>query len=330
MPSLDRKRFIDSISLSLTFFLFGIILLSIKSPGYFWFLTIPVQFFWALAGLSFFLFIIFSVSLFATSIMNKYERLFSHPPVSPLRLTCWKVFLGILWLAIFIGLVGGVVPLLNLLPEILRFPILIITLVWPIIVVIALFANICRDRKETAESVIESNEDEALAQEPTQRDIGKQAMIELPSIGIVLEEARRRLDFQFDQLDGLSTKSGIVLGVAGVIFTLLVMSLLGESSIEANLVLAKVALIPIFASLVVSFVPIYIIKWHRPPNVERLREHYIVEDVETTQLNIIDKCLEAIENNEKLLKNLARLIKCSYFLLLIGLASLAVWIGMII
>ncbi len=153
---------------------------------------------------------------------------------------------------------------------------------------------------------------------------------ELPSINIVLDEVRRRLDFQFEQLDGLNTKSGIVLGVAGVIFTLLVTNLLDKSSTVDNLILAKIALVPIFASLVISFVPIYIINWDRPPNVERLRSHYIVEDFENTQLNIIDKCLEAIENNEKLLKRLVRLIKCSYFLLLIGLALLAIWIGMII
>lgn len=156
-------------------------------------------------------------------------------------------------------------------------------------------------------------------------------MSELPSIGIVLEEVRRRLDVQFDQIDSLITKSGIVLGIAGVIFTLLAVNLLdNKSSTVANSILAQIALIPIFASIVVSFVPIYIIKWRRPPNVERLRWHYIVEDVETTQLNIIDKCLEAIGDNKKLLKSLTCLIKCSYFLLLIGLALLAVWMGMVI
>ncbi len=42
---------------------------------------------------------------------------------------------------------------------------------------------------------------------------------ELPSIDIVLDEVRRTLDFQFELLDGLVTKSGIVLGVSGVIWT---------------------------------------------------------------------------------------------------------------
>ncbi len=153
---------------------------------------------------------------------------------------------------------------------------------------------------------------------------------ELPSIDIVLDEVRRKLDFQFEQLDGISTKSGIVIGVAGVIFTLLVTNLLGQSNTISNLYLAKIALIPIFASLVLSFVPIYIIKWDRPPNLNRLRDYYIVKDTENTKLNVIDKCLEAVDDNQKLIDKLFRLIKCTYILLLIGLASLAVWIGIII
>lgn len=153
---------------------------------------------------------------------------------------------------------------------------------------------------------------------------------ELPSIDIVLDEVRRKLDFQFEQLDGLGTKSGIVLGIAGVIFTLLVTNLLGQSNTAINLTLAKIALVPIFISIVLSFVPIYIIKWDRPPNLNRLREYYIVKDTENTKLNVIDKCLEAVDKNQKLIDNLFLVIKFSHFLLLLGLVLLAVWVGMII
>jgi len=153
---------------------------------------------------------------------------------------------------------------------------------------------------------------------------------DLPSVDTVLEEVRRRLDFQFEQLDGLSTKSGIVLGVAGIVFTLLVTNLVGQSNTLPNLCLAKIALIPIFISLIASFLPIYIIKWNRPPNLDRLRDYYIVIDVEDTKLNVIDKCIEAVNQNQKLLDKLFRIIKCSYFLLLVGLVLLAIWIGIIV
>lgn len=151
--------------------------------------------------------------------------------------------------------------------------------------------------------------------------------LESPSIDIVLEEARRRLDFQFDQLDGLVTKSGIVFGAAGIIFTLLVTHILDQSSIPPNLSLFAGTLILIFSSLVLSLVPIYIMKWHRPPDLNRLRDYYIVKDVGTTKLNVIDICLEAVDSNRKLLDKLFCLIKCSYILLLVGLVLLAVWLG---
>lgn len=150
------------------------------------------------------------------------------------------------------------------------------------------------------------------------------------SINIVLDEVRRKLDFQFEQLDGLDTKSGIVLGVAGVIFTLLVTSMLEQSNITDNTILAKIALAPIFVSLVLSFVPLYIRKWNRPPNIERLRSYYIVENSEETKLKIIDISMQAIRDNDKLLMRIIRLIKFSYIFLLIGLALLAIWIGIII
>lgn len=153
------------------------------------------------------------------------------------------------------------------------------------------------------------------------------AGLELPSIDVVLDETRRSLDFQFDQIDGLVTKSGIVLGVAGITFTLLVTHMLDQSGLPSNLFLFYATLILIFASLVLSFIPIWIMKWGRPPNLNRLRDHYIVEHIGTTKLSVIDECLEAIDSNKKLIGRLVRLIRSSYVLLGIGLILLAVWLA---
>lgn len=152
----------------------------------------------------------------------------------------------------------------------------------------------------------------------------------LPSIDIVLDEVRRTLDFQFEQLDGLDTKSGIVLGIAGVILALLVTSLLGQSSSVVNSSLVKVALAAIILSLILSFVTIYIRKYNRPPNLERLRSYYISLDAEETKRNIIDISMDAIQKNEELIHRRVCLVKCSYFILGIGLGLLAVWIGLVL
>jgi hypothetical protein len=87
---------------------------------------------------------------------------------------------------------------------------------------------------------------------------------------------------------------------------------------------------PILISLILDFIAIFIMKWDRPPNLNRLRDYYIVKDTEETKLNVIDKCLEAVDKNQKLIDMLFRLVKCSYILLLVGLVLLAAWIAIII
>ena len=152
----------------------------------------------------------------------------------------------------------------------------------------------------------------------------------LPSIDIVLDEVRRTLDFQFEQLDGMDTKSGIVLGIAGVVLTLLVTSLLGLSDAAANSLLVKVALAPILLSLILSFILISVRKWDKPPQLERLRSHYIAEPADETKLKVIDISMEAIEKNDKRIKTRVRLLKSSYFILAVGLGLLAVWIAVVV
>jgi len=153
---------------------------------------------------------------------------------------------------------------------------------------------------------------------------------ELPSTDIVLDEVRRTIDFQFEQIDGLDTKSGIVLGIAGVILTLLVTSMLGQSNAIANSLLVKVALVPMLLSLILSFISISVRKWDKPPQLERLRSHYITQPADETKLKIIDISMDAIENNDKRIKTRVCLLKSSYFILAIGLGLLAVWIGTVV
>ncbi len=152
---------------------------------------------------------------------------------------------------------------------------------------------------------------------------------QLPSIDIVLDEVRRTLDFQFEQLDGLVTKSGIVLGVSSVILALLVNNLLGQSDL-VNLLLVGVAVAFICLSIILSFISISMGKWDKPPQLERLRSHYITEPANETKLKIIDIVRDAIEKNDDGIKMRVRLWKSSYFILAIGLGLLAVWIGTVV
>ena len=181
-----------------------------------------------------------------------------------------------------------------------------------------------KEQKSDAENSVENST-------PKVSDETKEVTMEqeLPSIDIVLDEARRTLDSQFEQLGSLVTKSGVVLGVSGVILTLLINSFLGESDL-ANSLLIKAAFAPIALSLILSLISISIGRWDKPPQLERLRSHYITQPANETKLKIIDIVMEAIENNDKRIKTRVRLWKSSYFILGIALILLAIWLGMVI
>ena len=181
-----------------------------------------------------------------------------------------------------------------------------------------------KEQKSEAENSVENST-------PEVPDETKGPMMEqeLPSIDIILDEVRRTLDFQFAQLDGLATKSGLVLGVSGVILTLLVTSFLGESDLASPL-LIKAAFAPILLSLILSFISISIGKWAKPPQLERLRSHYITQPAKETRLKIIDIVIEAIGNNDKRIKARVCLWKSSYVILGIGLVFLAIWLGIVV
>jgi hypothetical protein len=309
---MDHKRFIDGLALSVAFLIFSITLFSVDQAGQFLSFSLPIGFYQVIASISFSLFVLFTISLFKPSIMVKYDHYFTQPPTTHLGRAFWTTFLGLFWSATLIGLVGGILPLIDDLPNKLKSPALSTVILWPIIVIIALVILVCRRTKK----VVPPNVPPSVSSEPTG----------IPSIGIVYDETRKRLDFQFDQLDGLSNKAGMMLGFSGVVFTLLITFLLDTTNTTSNMALARIALAIIFIAMFVSFISIYILKWSRPLNIERLRWHYISEDVNKTQIVIIDECRNAIKQNEIIINRIIGLIKCAYVLLLVGFSFIAVWV----
>ena len=150
---------------------------------------------------------------------------------------------------------------------------------------------------------------------------------ESPSIDIVLDEARRTLDFQFGQLDALDTKSGILLGIAGVVIAVLVSASIGMpalmDSLIAKIVLSIIA-VTLFISLILSYRNLRIGKWHKPPELAVLVKDYISKDSRTTKCKLIGTIQKAVEENEKILKRRFFLYERSYNLLFAGLALVTV------
>lgn len=152
---------------------------------------------------------------------------------------------------------------------------------------------------------------------------------QLPSVDIVLDEARRKADFQFQQIDGLDTKSGIVLGINGVILALLVADLI-EYPNQPHIILIEIVLIPILISLVLSFLSIATIKLFAPPKLDTLRSDYINKPANETKLKIIDILSEAISQNAKRIQVKTRLFNFSYIVLAFGIGLLLAWVGLIL
>lgn len=162
------------------------------------------------------------------------------------------------------------------------------------------------------------------ASDETEETMTKQ---ELPSIDIVLEEARRTLDFQFEQLDGLDTKSGVILGIAGVVITLLVSALIGMPNLSDSLIVKIIMAIigiTLFISLFLSYRNLRIGKWKKPPEIETLIKDYVSKDSHTTKCNIVGTMQKAVKENEGLLNKRIYLYKCSYNILFAGLVMVAI------
>lgn len=149
----------------------------------------------------------------------------------------------------------------------------------------------------------------------------------LPSIDIVLDEARRTLDFQFEQHDGLDTKSGIILGIAGVIITLLVSASIGIPDLNNSLfvkIMVGIIGVTLFISLILSYRNLRIRKWNKPPEIETLINDYASKDSHTTKCKVIGTIQEAVRKNEELLKERLYLYKCSYNILFAGLVLVTI------
>lgn len=161
----------------------------------------------------------------------------------------------------------------------------------------------------------------------------------LPSIDIVLDEVRRRLDFQFELLTSHDFKASIVLGTSSVIIAILLAALslaqlqwdnlsnVAEYKIML-LVMIVISLLTLFISMVLSVLVLWIRNYNRPPCLERLRNHYIAEPLDTTRLQLIDNFIDAIAKNEKTVNRQSNFIKVATVLLSTGLLifiCLLVW-----
>jgi hypothetical protein len=131
---MNRRLFIQSVSLATTFFLFGVLLLSVEDAQTVCGVTFPVKFYQALSLLSFAMWLVFTISLIKQSIIERIGRWFEQPPTHALWRLCWSIFIAILWIALSLNFVSGIIVGASRLPSDWQSPIRLVGIIWYLIV----------------------------------------------------------------------------------------------------------------------------------------------------------------------------------------------------
>lgn len=140
------KRTVESISLSITFLVFALILArlyfkEIETAGE---ITPQALYLIVHGAISAILFVVFSLSILIHPIAVKYEEWFSRPHTSQTKKCVGFLIFLTLWIAIFINFLEGLN--INQLPEFLRPTAVYIAIGWPSYVGFALVINLVEDK----------------------------------------------------------------------------------------------------------------------------------------------------------------------------------------
>jgi len=132
----ETRRFIETTSLAVTFAAFCFLLLAfIDSDSLLSFQSILYM---VLATLSFVKFLYFSFALLWIRLSKNYEAIFEYPKVSSTKKWTFSIFIAILWMAIIFGFINGLLPGIDQIPQVLRWPAIILAVAWPFYVSIAI------------------------------------------------------------------------------------------------------------------------------------------------------------------------------------------------
>jgi len=130
------KRFIEAVSLAVTFLACSLtIIYVIIHGGHCIFLNILLG---LVALASSIIFLFFTVALCKTKLSDWYDQIFESPWLSPFKQRLSAIFVGLLWLAIFIGFIAAAAQIYNETSGGWRLPVSILITSWPLYVLIAM------------------------------------------------------------------------------------------------------------------------------------------------------------------------------------------------
>lgn len=130
------RHFIETTSLAITFLIFSVILLSVMNTKDI--ISFSSIVYVVLAGCSFIMFLAFSIGLLWNRISKSYEKIFEASQTSRISRWGFPIFIGILWSAIVIGFLVGLLQYPTQIPEPFRSAAIWLAFIWPIYVSIAI------------------------------------------------------------------------------------------------------------------------------------------------------------------------------------------------
>lgn len=147
---------------------------------------------------------------------------------------------------------------------------------------------------------------------------------DLPSLNFVFEQVEKRFEVQWNTLDSLDTKIGLLFGFGGVILAALLGAygwLPDMPSIPLFLFFA--AIMALVISLVLAFFAYRPRVYDYPPEPRRIREEYVSRPLVQSKLALVDTRVTKFEQNERILRQKARMLSWALGALLIGVCLLA-------
>lgn len=132
----ETRRFIETTSLAVTFAAFCFVLLAFIKPDNL--ISFHSILYMVLAIFSFGMFLYFSAGLLWTKVSAIYEAIFEHGRLPAAKKWAFPIFVTVLWLAIIMNFIRGLVPGIDQIPQALRSPAIILAVAWPIYVFVAI------------------------------------------------------------------------------------------------------------------------------------------------------------------------------------------------
>lgn len=152
-------------------------------------------------------------------------------------------------------------------------------------------------------------------------DIGNADKTNFPSLEIVFEEARRRLESQHHSIESLNTRAGIILGLCGLILT---SSIWSWQSSTPYIWLKIILLILILVASGSSLLGYMIKSYRMDPEPGRLVKEYLEKEATITKRQILANWVDSYSENTHKIAEKVKLIKASLWFLMLAIIVMAV------